>query len=89
MVSPGDITVGDNDGIVVGCMESFTQILGMTRDIQKAEKAVKRAIPRNVRLYSMHNYEEQPRQSSEVCKGGVGTSFYNKMNWTLLLMLLS
>lgn len=57
-VSPGDVLVCDNDGIVVGSADSFAQLLETAHDIQKAEESIKRGISQGVSLHSMTNYEE-------------------------------
>jgi len=57
-VSPGDIVVGDNDGIIVGCADTFSQILETAQEIQKIEEAIKKGISQGVSLHSMTNFEE-------------------------------
>lgn len=57
-VSPGDLVVGDNDGIVVGSAETFAQIVETAREIKKAEESIQQGISRGVSLHSMTNYAE-------------------------------
>lgn len=57
-VSPGDVVVGDNDGIVAGSIDTFAKILDAAYDIQKVEGAIKRGIAEGKSLHSMTNYKE-------------------------------
>lgn len=57
-VSPGDVVVGDNDGIVVGSMDTFAKIVDAAYNIQKVEGAIKRGIAEGKSLHSLTNYKQ-------------------------------
>lgn len=57
-VSPGDVVVGDKDGIVVGSADTFAQLLETAREIQKAEEAIKQGISEGIGLHSMTNFDD-------------------------------
>ena len=57
-VDPGDIVVGDNDGIIVGKMETFRQLLPIAQTIHLTEGRVRQAISEGTKLADMTNYEE-------------------------------
>ena len=58
LVRPGDILVGDNDGIVVGGADVFARILEIAQGLQKTEKALMEGMDKGLSLHSMTNYKE-------------------------------
>ena len=57
-VSSGDIIVGDGDGILVGTMESFEQVIDVAENIVEAERNILKGISQGVSLMKMCNYDE-------------------------------
>ena len=57
-VSAGDIVVGDGDGVLVGTMESFEQVIGVAENIVEAERNILKGISQGVSLMKMCNYDE-------------------------------
>lgn len=61
-VSQGDLVVGDNDGIIVGSMKTFSEILEIAYDIQRAEGAIKNGTSEGKSLHCMTNYEKHVKE---------------------------
>ena len=57
-VSAGDIVVGDGDGVLVGTMESFEQVIGVAENIVEADRNILKGISQGVSLMKMCNYDE-------------------------------
>lgn len=58
LVRPGDIVVGDIDGIVVGSADTFRRLLPVALTIQGVEEKIRDGIASGKALASMTNYEE-------------------------------
>jgi len=61
-VSPGDIMVGDDDGLVVGSFETFRRVVPVAQTIQRTEETILRAVLDDenggTELTSLTNYAE-------------------------------
>ena len=57
-VEPGDIVVGDDDGVVVGSVEAFSEIIPIAQKIQEIEEKLVNGIADNKSLTSMTNLED-------------------------------
>jgi 4-hydroxy-4-methyl-2-oxoglutarate aldolase len=57
-VNPGEIVVGDSDGILVGSFDSFRRLLPVATTIKDTEEKVREGISSGSSLTSMTNYEE-------------------------------
>lgn len=57
-VEPGDILVGDNDGVIVGSVETMTGLLPLAENIRSMEADIKKAIADGVSLHELTNYRE-------------------------------
>mmetsp|Transcript_24556 Transcript_24556/g.43084 ORF Transcript_24556/g.43084 Transcript_24556/m.43084 type:complete len:211 (+) Transcript_24556:2-634(+) len=59
-VQPGDIVVGDEDGVLVGSVHSFEQILPIAQQIQQVEKRMLHGITSDSKksISSMSNYKD-------------------------------
>jgi len=61
-VRPGDIVVGDDDGVMVGTVETFEKLVPIAKQIQNIEQKLMDGIAGNKSLSSMTNLEEHIRQ---------------------------
>jgi 4-hydroxy-4-methyl-2-oxoglutarate aldolase len=57
-VQPGDLLVGDDDGIIVGSAADFTAIVDAAEAIQTREKALRIAIENGTSLFDAMNFTE-------------------------------
>ncbi len=57
-VSPGDLLVGDDDGIIVGSAADFAAIVDAAEAIQTREKALRVSIERGYPLFDAMNFTE-------------------------------
>ena len=57
-VEPGDLVLGDDDGVVVGTLEEVTAALGTAETIQRREEDLRDAIVAGSSLFDHLNYEE-------------------------------
>ncbi|GAA4550917.1 RraA family protein [Pseudonocardia xishanensis] len=57
-VSPGDLVVGDDDGVVVGPRERFEAAIDAAEEIERAEKALVAGMAGGRALHDMTNVEE-------------------------------
>ena len=57
-VRPGDILVGDDDGIIVGTADEFAEIVDAAEAIQTREKALRIAIENGYSLFDALNFAE-------------------------------
>jgi regulator of RNase E activity RraA len=57
-VRPGDIVVGDDDGIIVGTAAEFAAIVDAAEAIQTREKALRIAIENGYSLFDTLNFQE-------------------------------
>lgn len=57
-VSPGDILVGDDDGIVVGSVEEFSAIIDRAAGIVTAEARLRQRMDAGESLFDMLNFDE-------------------------------
>jgi regulator of RNase E activity RraA len=57
-VRPGDILVGDDDGIIVGTAAAFAAIVDAAEAIQTREKALRIAIENGHSLFDTLNFQE-------------------------------
>ncbi len=57
-VRPGDIVVGDDDGVLVGTVDAFAKLVPIAKQIQDIEQNLMDGISRNNSLVSMTNLEE-------------------------------
>jgi 4-hydroxy-4-methyl-2-oxoglutarate aldolase len=57
-VCPGEIVVGDSDGILVGSFDSFSTVLHLAKTIQAVEEKLLKGISSGSSLTSMTNLEE-------------------------------
>ena len=64
-VQPGDIVVGDDDGVVVGSVEAFSELIPIAKSIQDIEAKLVDGIAENNSLASMTNLEEHVQQRLE------------------------
>jgi 4-hydroxy-4-methyl-2-oxoglutarate aldolase len=58
LVHPGDIVVGDLDGILVGRSESFQRVLLLAKTIQGVEEKIREGILNGTPLVSMTNFQD-------------------------------
>jgi len=69
-VTPGDLIVGDADGVVVVPVNREAEVLSAALQIQKAEEAIRAAIHRGERLdiarrqFGYHKLQEKPRTAA-------------------------
>lgn len=64
-VEPGDIVVGDDDGVVVGSAKAFSEIIPIAKKIQEIEGKLVDGITDNKSLASMTNLGEHVRNRLE------------------------
>lgn len=57
-VRPGDLLLGDDDGIVVGAEDEFAAAIGRAETIQRAEEALRASIAGGTSLFTSMNYDE-------------------------------
>ena len=57
-VNPGDIVFGDEDGIIVACMDELETLLPLAEQIEARERAVIARLQAGEGLLSMLNFEE-------------------------------
>ena len=57
-VCPGDLLVGDDDGIIVGSVTDFAAIIDAAEAIQTREKALRISIESGFSLFDAMNYKE-------------------------------
>jgi 4-hydroxy-4-methyl-2-oxoglutarate aldolase len=57
-VRPGDIVVGDSDGIVVGNLDSFLRVLPTAKTIHQVEEKLRQGILSGKSLTSMTNFQD-------------------------------
>ena len=57
-IKPGQIVVGDSDGIVSGSLQSFKNVLPIAQSIQSTEDQLRERITSGSSLSSMTNFEE-------------------------------
>ena len=57
-VSPGDLVVGDEDGVVVGSRERFEAAIDAAEEIERAEKALLAGMADGKALHDMTNVDE-------------------------------
>jgi 4-hydroxy-4-methyl-2-oxoglutarate aldolase len=57
-VSPGDLVVGDDDGVVVGSRERFEAAIDQAEEIERAEKALLTGMAQGRSLHEMTNVDE-------------------------------
>jgi 4-hydroxy-4-methyl-2-oxoglutarate aldolase len=57
-VSPGDLVVGDDDGVVVGSRERFEAAIDAAEEIERAEKALLAGMAAGRSLHEMTNVDE-------------------------------
>ena len=57
-VKPGDIVVGDSDGVVTGSRETFEALIGTAENIVQLESQILRGIREGHSLHSMTNYQQ-------------------------------
>jgi regulator of RNase E activity RraA len=57
-VSPGEILVGDDDGIVVASLKSFQVLLPVAKAIHDAEEKIRKSISDGTDLVSLTNFKE-------------------------------
>jgi len=57
-IQPGEIVVGDNDGIIVASSATFKELLPHAKAIQEAEAKIHARLLEGENLSSMTNYEE-------------------------------
>jgi 4-hydroxy-4-methyl-2-oxoglutarate aldolase len=57
-VSPGDILVGDDDGIVVASLNSFQMLLPVAKTIHDAEEKIRKCVSDGIELVSLTNFKE-------------------------------
>ena len=57
-VIPGDIVMGDNDGIIVGKIETFQELLPIARGIHSTEATLREAVSSGSKLTDKTNYED-------------------------------
>ena len=57
-VRPGDILVGDDDGIVVATDDELEHALPLATSIQEREAAIRAAIEGGTSLFDLLNYRE-------------------------------
>jgi 4-hydroxy-4-methyl-2-oxoglutarate aldolase len=57
-VHPGDIVLGDNDGLVVGTYQEIEAVLDAAETIQHREQALQAAIAAGASLFDHLNYDE-------------------------------
>jgi 4-hydroxy-4-methyl-2-oxoglutarate aldolase len=58
LVRPGDVLVGDDDGIIVGTEDDFRAIIDAAEAIQAREKALRIAIEGGFSLFDAMNFTE-------------------------------
>ena len=61
-IEPGDILVGDSDGIVAGNLKSFQKILSIAQNIQSIENKLRDQISSGTSLASMTNLQDHLRR---------------------------
>ena len=64
-VRPGDIVVGDDDGVLVGTVDIFSKLVPIAKNIQGIEGKLMDGISENISLASMTNLEEHIRRRLE------------------------
>jgi len=64
-VMPGDIVVGDSDGVVVGSPSSFEKIIDIAENIVSLEKTLMSGMEQGIGLHSMSNYNEHLKARQE------------------------
>lgn len=57
-VSPGDLVVGDDDGVVVGTRERFEAAIDAAEEIERAEKALVAGMAEGRALHDLTNVDE-------------------------------
>lgn len=57
-VAPGDLVVGDDDGVVVGSRERFEAAIDQAEEIERAEQALLAGMARGRSLHEMTNVDE-------------------------------
>ena len=58
MVHPGDLVVGDDDGVVVASREELERVLPLAERIQAAEAAVLERMARGESLFRHLNFDQ-------------------------------
>jgi 4-hydroxy-4-methyl-2-oxoglutarate aldolase len=64
-VSPGDLLVGDDDGIVVGSEEELAAAIDRAEAIQAGEEALRASITDGTSIFARMNFEEHVTRLSE------------------------
>jgi 4-hydroxy-4-methyl-2-oxoglutarate aldolase len=57
-VTPGEIAVGDNDGVIVAPMETFEKLLPFAKKIQHIEERVRARLQAGESIEAISNYRE-------------------------------
>jgi 4-hydroxy-4-methyl-2-oxoglutarate aldolase len=57
-VRPGDLVLGDDDGLVVGGEEEIAAVLDAAEAIERREQALRAAIEGGASLFDSVNYDE-------------------------------
>lgn len=57
-VRPGDLLLGDDDGVVVGSEDEFAAAIGRAESIQRGEEALRSSITGGTSLFTAMNYDE-------------------------------
>ena len=64
-VSPGDLVVGDHDGVVVGTIDTMETLISTAENIVAVESSVIEKIKQGVSLHSMTNYSSHLTQLTD------------------------
>uniref|UniRef100_A0A7S2IFM5 Dimethylmenaquinone methyltransferase n=1 Tax=Helicotheca tamesis TaxID=374047 RepID=A0A7S2IFM5_9STRA len=64
-VMPGDILVGDLDGVVVGSQESFERVLDSAENVMSLESTLMSGMDQGIGLHSMSNFKEHLQARKE------------------------
>lgn len=70
-VDPGDLIIGDDDGLVVGTAEEFTAALDKAETIEAREKGLQARILQGTSLFDVMNYDEHLAALQEGRPGGL------------------
>ena len=57
-VRPGDLLLGDDDGVVVGSEEEFAAAVNRAEDIQVGEESLRASVSAGTSIFAAMNYEE-------------------------------
>ena len=64
-VQPGDVVIGDIDGVLAGSLESFERVIGAAEGIVRLERSILTGIREGIGLHSMTNYDEHREARSK------------------------